>query len=207
MNNLTTVLLVVLIVAVGGLYYIQFAGSSDESDSEQTEIVSTFDDIAIAYVNSDTLLNNYHFFEELSAQLDAKRESLEKELANRASGLQKQFEDYQRTGQNLTIAQARAVEEDLTQKQQNLQQYQQSLSQEMMREEARITKELYEKVAAYLKVYSEQSDIQLVLTYTRGSGVLFANEGLDITEAVIKGLNDEYDNGPVTSEADSVAAQ
>ena len=207
MKNLTTVLLVVLIVAVGGLYYIQFAGSSDESDSEQTEIVSTFDDIAIAYVNSDTLLNNYHFFEELSAQLDAKRESLEKELANRASGLQKQFEDYQRTGQNLTIAQARAVEEDLTQKQQNLQQYQQSLSQEMMREEARITKELYEKVAAYLKVYSEQSDIQLVLTYTRGSGVLFANEGLDITEAVIKGLNDEYDNGPVTSEADSVAAQ
>lgn len=207
MKNLTTVLLVVLIVAVGGLYYIQFAGSSDESDSEQTEIVSTFDDIAIAYVNSDTLLNNYHFFEELSAQLDAKRESLEKELANRASGLQKQFEDYQRTGQNLTIAQARAVEEDLTQKQQNLQQYQQSLSQEMMREEARITKELYEKVAAYLKVYSEQSDIQLVLTYTRGSGVLFANEGLDITDAVIKGLNDEYDNGPVTSEADSVAAQ
>jgi len=206
-KNLTTVLLVVLIVAVGGLYFIQFAGSSDESDTEQTEMVSAFEDIAIAYVNSDTLLNHYHFFEELSAQLETKKESLEKEFANRASGLQKQFEDYQRTAQNLTIAQARAVEEDLTQKQQNLQQYQQSLSQELMREEARITQELYEKVAAFLKVYSEKNDVQLVLTYTRGSGVLFANEQLDITQEIIEGLNNEYDNGPMTSEADSVSAQ
>ena len=207
MKNLTTVLLVVLLVAVGGLYYLQFSGGSEEPEMETAGTSTAFDDIAIAYVNSDTLLNHYHFFEELSAQLDTKRESLEKELANRASGLQKQFEDYQRTGQNLTIAQARAVEEDLTQKQQNLQQYQQSLSQELMREEARITKELYEKVSDYLKVYSADNDIKLVLTYTRGSGVLFANEGLDITTAVVNGLNDEYDNGPATTEADSVAAQ
>ena len=207
MKNLTTVLLVVLILAVGGLYYMEFAGGSDENHSGEEGATTDQVDLSVAYVNSDTLLNHYHFFEELTKQLDEKRAGLENELANRAQGLQRQFEDYQKTGQNLTIAQARAVEEDLTKKQQNLQQYQQGLSQELMREEARITQELYDKVADYLDGYSKEKNIQIVLTYTRGSGVLFANEALDITEDVIKGLNDEYDNGVMTSPADSVATE
>ena len=186
---------------------MEFAGGSDENHSGEEGATTDQVDLSVAYVNSDTLLNHYHFFEELTKQLDEKRAGLENELANRAQGLQRQFEDYQKTGQNLTIAQARAVEEDLTKKQQNLQQYQQGLSQELMREEARITQELYDKVADYLDGYSKEKNIQIVLTYTRGSGVLFANEALDITEDVIKGLNDEYDNGVMTSPADSVATE
>jgi outer membrane protein len=203
-KNLTTVLLVVLIVAVGGLYYMEFSGDKDDNQAELADSSRAPVDLSVAYVNSDTLLNHYHFFEELTNQLDSKREALEKELANRAQGLQKQFEDYKRTGQNLTIAQARAVEEDLTKKQQNLQQYQQGLTQQMMREEARITQELYDKVAAFLEVYSKQRNIQVVLTYTQGSGVLYANQALDITQDVIKGLNEEYDNGVMAVKADSV---
>ena len=205
MKNLTTVLLVVLIVAVGGLYFMEFTGGTGAEQAENTDVNTEPLDLSVAYVNSDTLLNHYHFFEELTEQLDTKRAALEKELANRAQGLQKQFEDYQKTGQNLTIAQARAVEEDLTKKQQNLQQYQQSLTQQLMREEARITQELYDRVAAFLKIYSKQKNIQIILTYTQGSGVLYANEGLDITDDVIAGLNEEFDNGGMTASTDSLA--
>lgn len=206
MKNLTTVLLVVLIVAVGGLYFIQFSGNDEQPETETSENAFS-GDLMVAYVNSDTLLNHYSFFEELTAQLEVKRAGLEKELAARADGLQKQFEDYQRTAQNMTMAQVRAVEEDLTTKRNNLQQYQQTLSQEMMREEARITQELYEKVADYLDGYSKEHNIHVVLTYTPGSGVLYADEALDITQDVIDGLNDEYKNGVMTNDADSVAVQ
>lgn len=204
MKNLTTVLIAVLIVAVGGLYYIQFS-STEDVQNQETESTGIQGELTIAYVNSDTLLNNYNFFAELTSQLDGKRVSFEKELENRATGLQKQFEDYQRTAQNMTMAQARAVEEDLTTKRNNLQQYQQSLTQELMGEEARITRELYDKVAEYLKRYSEKHNIHVVLTYTPGSGVLYADKALDITQDVIDGLNDEYENGPMGSAADSTS--
>lgn len=204
MKNLTTVLIAVLIVAVGGLYYIQFS-STEDVQNQETESTGIQGELTIAYVNSDTLLNNYNFFAELTSQLDGKRASFEKELENRATGLQKQFEDYQRTAQNMTMAQARAVEEDLTTKRNNLQQYQQSLTQELMGEEARITRELYDKVAEYLKRYSEKHNIHVVLTYTPGSGVLYADKALDITQDVIDGLNDEYENGPMGSAADSTS--
>ena len=206
MKNLTTVLIAVLIVAVGGLYYIQFS-STEDVQNQETESTGIQGELTIAYVNSDTLLNNYNFFAELTSQLDGKRVSFEKELENRATGLQKQFEDYQRTAQNMTMAQARAVEEDLTTKRNNLQQYQQSLTQELMGEEARITRELYDKVAEYLKRYSEKHNIHVVLTYTPGSGVLYADKALDITQDVIDGLNDEYENGPMGSAADSTSVK
>lgn len=195
-----------LIVAVGGLYYIQFS-STEDVQNQETESTGIQGELTIAYVNSDTLLNNYNFFAELTSQLDGKRVSFEKELENRATGLQKQFEDYQRTAQNMTMAQARAVEEDLTTKRNNLQQYQQSLTQELMGEEARITRELYDKVAEYLKRYSEKHNIHVVLTYTPGSGVLYADKALDITQDVIDGLNDEYENGPMGSAADSTSVK
>jgi len=194
MKNISLILNIVLALAVAGLYYMEFT-DNDENKSETSDSADqmSFDHVSIAYVNSDTLLNQYHFYDELEEKLTNKRTKLEKEFQNRASGLQRQFEDYQKTVNNMTIAQAKAVEEDLGKKQQNLRQYQETLTQELMKEEAKITQDLYNKVAAYLKIYGKEHNLQVVLTYTQGSGVLYANEGLDITADVISGLNQEYD--------------
>jgi len=43
-----------------------------------------------------------------------------------------------------------------------------------------------------LKEYGDKNNLQLVLTYSRGSDVLYANEGLEITDEVIEGLNAAY---------------
>jgi outer membrane protein len=107
---------------------------------------------------------------------------------------------------NLTIAQARAVEEDLGRKRQNLLQYQETISQDLMREEAAITQELYEKVSSYLKTYGDENNLQVVLTYSAGSGLLYANDALNITDQVLSGLNSIY-NGDNESSADSTVVQ
>ena len=192
MKNLSLILNGILIIAVAFLYYDEFAGSDETAETgDKTEL--SLENLTIAYVNSDTLLTNYNYYEEVSKRLDEKRLQLQQEYTRRAEGLQKQIEDYQRTMNNLTIAQARAVEEDLGRKRQNLLQYQETISQDLMREEAAITQELYEKVSSYLKTYGDNNNLQVVLTYSAGSGLLYANEGLNITDQVISGLNSLYE--------------
>lgn len=192
MKNLSLILNGILIIAVAFLYYDEFADSDEtEEAGDKTEL--SIENLTIAYVNSDTLLTNYNYYEEVSIRLDEKRLQLQQEYTRRAEGLQKQIEDYQRTMNNLTIAQARAVEEDLGRKRQNLLQYQETISQDLMREEAAITQELYEKVSSYLKTYGDNNNLQVVLTYSAGSGLLYANEGLNITDQVISGLNSLYE--------------
>jgi outer membrane protein len=124
--------------------------------------------------------------------------------------LQNEITAYQRNVSNLTIGQARALEEDLTKKQQNLQMYQQSLSQELMNEESKLNKELYDRITTYLKKYGQENGLQVVLKFDPTSDVLYGVEALDITNIVVKGLNDEYKTekeGGKNPKADSTATK
>jgi len=191
-------------VAVGILYYMQFSGNS-ESNAQEVESTVAIGDLQMAYVNSDSLLQNYKLYKELVKQLEDKRDRLEAEFTNRQQGLQNEVASYQRNQGNLTIGQARAIEEDLLQKQQNLQQYQQTLSQELGTEQNKINIQLYDKVSEFLKSYGAENNVQLVLTYTRGNpNLLYANPELDITKLVVNGLNQAYDNsGTVKTDSTS----
>ena len=202
MKNLSLVLNVVLLIAVAVLYFLHFSGSDASSDVKAQQ-EGTPMDVNIAYINSDTLLKNYDYFKELEQQFEEKRANLEAEYETRARGLQSELASFQQNAPNMTIAQARAVEENLVKKQQNLMQYQQTLSQNLAGEEAKMNEELYNRVSEYLQEYGNTHNYQLVLTYQRGSGVLFANDSLNITQNIISGLNDAY----AQQQADSTAAQ
>jgi len=203
-KNLSLILNGVLIVAVGILYFMQFSENS-ESNGQKAESTVALGDLQMAYVNSDSLLQNYKLYKELVKQLEGKRDRLEAEFTNRQQGLQNEVASYQRNQGNLTIGQARAIEEDLLQKQQNLQQYQQTLSQELVSEQNKINVQLYDKVSEFLESYGAENNVQLVLTYTRGNpNLLYANPGLDITKLVVNGLNQAYDNsGAVKADSTS----
>lgn len=207
-NNISIGLNVVLLIAVVVLYVLHFSG--DSGASEHADAVDAAPvDLSIAYVNSDSLLKNYDFFKELEKQLIEKRDKLNAEYQNRAEGLQKEIQNFQTTAPNMTMAQGRAVEEDLRKKQQNLMMYQEQLGQQLMQEEAKMNTELYDKVSDYLHEYGLTKDLQIVLTYTKGSGVLYANEGLDITDQVLTGLNEAYgveqNGGKVETKADTTS--
>lgn len=192
MKNLSIVLNVVLAIAVAVLYVLHFTGTSDSAEvAEATESQSP-SDLSIAYVNSDSLLSNYDYFKELEKKFMDKTEKLNVEYQNRAEGLQREISNFQSTAGNMTISQARAVEEDLRKKQQNLMMYQEQLGQQLRQEEAVMNTDLYDKVSDYLQDYGKNKNLQIVLTYTKGSGVLYANEGLDITQEVMTGLNEAY---------------
>lgn len=190
-NNISIGLNVVLLIAVVVLYVLHFSGDSDTGEHEEVTVAAPAN-LSIAYVNSDSLLKNYGFFQELEKQLIDKRDKLNIEYQNRAEGLQKEITNFQSTAGNMTISQARAVEEDLRTKQQNLMMYQEQLGQQLRQQESQMNTELYDKVSNYLDNYGKDKDLQIVLTYTKGSGVLYANEGLDITDQILEGLNDAY---------------
>lgn len=209
MKNLSLVLNVVLIIAVGVLYVLQFSDNTQDIEGSK-ESSSASMDYKVAYINSDSVLVNYDYFNEIQKQLQDKGAQLEKEYQSRAQGLQREVNDFQRTVNSLTIGQAKALEENLVKKQQNLQLYQQNLSQQLMKEESKLNQELYNKITSFLKDYSAANSIDLVVKYNQGSDVLYANQGMDITQDVITGLNEVYkadSQEPKTSNADSTSAE
>jgi outer membrane protein len=188
MKNISLVLNGILIVAVGVLYFLHF--SSKKSGSVST--VSAPADLKIAYIKSDSVLKHYEYFKEMRTVLEAKGKKLDQDLQTRGQSLQNEIASYQRNVSNLTIGQAKAVEEDLGKKQQNFRLYQQSLEQEIANDQSKLMETLYGRITAFLKKYSEGSGLQVVLKFDQSSDVLFGGPGIDISEDVIKGLNEEY---------------
>lgn len=207
MKNLSLILNGILAVAVIYLYVLHFSNGSPTETEETTAVSTNANMPKIAYVNSDTLLEYYDFFQDKRVELEAKAQKLQANYESRAKGLQSEIATFQRNAGSMTMNQARAVEEDLVKKQQNLAQYQQNLSSELMQEEAKVNEELYEKVAEYLEEYGEEQNFKVVLTYTKNSGVLYADDSLDITRIVIDKLNERYKGGnTVRTNAQSTAA-
>lgn len=189
MKNLSLILNAVLLVAVGVLFYLHF--SSGKPSTASAAGVNP-GDLQIAYINSDSVLKNYDYLKVNRVQLEEKTKKMDQDYRNRAMGLQNEIAAYQRNVSSMTLGQVRATEEDLGKKQQNLQLFQQSLSQQLMDEEAKLNKELYDRITAFLKKYGSEKGLQIVLKFDPTSDVLFAGEALDISKDVIAGLNAAY---------------
>jgi outer membrane protein len=205
MKNLSLILNAILLVAVGVLYYLHFSTGKSSGTSESAVTPS---DLKIAYINADTVLKYYEYLKTTKVTLEEKTKKMDQDYRNRAMGLQNEIAAYQRNVSNMTLGQVKAVEEDLGKKQQNLQMYQQSLGQQLMEEESKIQKELYDRITVFLKKYGSEKGLQIVLKFDPTSDLLFAGQPLDISQDVITGLNAAYKLESTTkTKADSTATK
>ena len=206
MKNLSIILNAILLVAVGILFYLHFSGGKTSALSPSSADVG---DMKIAYIKSDSVLKHYEYLKINKVHLEEKTKKMDQDYRNRAMGLQNEIAAYQRNVSSMTLGQVRATEEDLGKKQQNLQMFQQSLSQQLMEEEGKLNKELYDRITVFLKKYGADKGLQIVLKFDPTSDVLFAGDALDISQDVIAGLNAEYkiEKSGAGAKADSTATK
>lgn len=205
MKNLSLILNAVLLVAVAVLFYLQFARPGTSGTDASTAAPG---EVKLAFINSDSVLKYYDYFKVNRDRLEDKAKKMDNEFRNRAQSLQNEFNNYQRNLSNLTIGQAKAIEQDLANKEQNLQVYRQSLAQDLSNEQTKMNDELYTKVTGFLKSYGQEKGLSVVLKFDQASDVLYAGESIDITKDVIAGLNSAYQAEKQSpAKADSTAAK
>jgi outer membrane protein len=180
-------------------------GTSVASTSEERAAAG---DIKIAFVYTDSVINNYDYFKKKSEELTEKGKRFDTDLQSRARGLEQEVATFQQTGGNMTLNQQRAKQEELMQKEQNLYTYRNNLMQELSAEEAKLMNEVYEQVQTYLSEYAKENGIDVILSNTRGGAVWYATESIDVTKGVTEGLNKKFNANPsavAPSAADTTA--
>lgn len=147
----------------------------------------------IVYVNSDSLLNNYEYFKEIRTQFEDKAKKAQADLQSKGNSFQKEVADYQKNAGTMSAEQRANTEERLARKQDELGRLNQNASASLAQQEAEENEKLYNKVSAFLKKHAEENGYKLVLTYSKSNPtVLYADESLEVTNEVVKGLNAEY---------------
>lgn len=162
--------------------------ASSTSAKENKKVTHEF-----VYVNSDSLLSKYDYFKEMNGRLESKSKKAEADLKDKGTAFQREVAAYQQGASTMSADQRQKTEERLARKQQELQGFQQNAGAALQNEQATESEKLYDKVADYLKGYAKQKGYKMVLTYSKANPtILFADESLDVTTEVIKGLNEAY---------------
>jgi len=147
----------------------------------------------IVYVNSDTLLNKYDYFKDMSSRLQEKGKSAQSDLQSKGEAFQREVQEYQKTMNSLSADQRASTEQRLQRKNQELQAYKENASAQLQNEQAGENSKLYDKISDFTKAYAKEKGYKMVLTFSKANPtVLYGDPSLDVTADVVKRLNEAY---------------
>ncbi len=193
MNKLQLVINVVLVAAVAALFVIVFAGKKPVAS--ESVVISPSEVMPVAYLNVDSLLENYTFAQEASDQLMTKQEDARLKMNTKLRTFQNEVAEFQRKLENNAYLSRERAEKDqqkLAQKEQELQELEAKLTQDIMLENQKLNAQLADSLTNFLKVFNADGRYHVILSNTAKDNVLMANEHYDITDEVITGLNARY---------------
>ncbi|TWW01190.1 OmpH family outer membrane protein [Chitinophaga pinensis] len=147
----------------------------------------------IAYVDIDTVEAHYDYFKVKKAELEKKQQAIDNELNANARALQNEAADFQRrvNANSVTQAEGEATQRALYSKQQQLEGKAQNMRSEYAEQENKFNEELQKRLNDFLAKYNADKRYAYILSYRTGaSNVLYKDEKYDITNEVIKGLNE-----------------
>jgi outer membrane protein len=184
LKNLLLILNGILIVAVGFLYFKVYS-----NQDSPVKISGPAAESKIVFLNSDSLMDNYTLFNNIQKQLEKKKDSLDQIFTARGKALEAEIQNYQETGASLSEQQRQVKEESLTRKQQVYVSERDAVLEKLKDEEALMTDSLHNDLMRFLKDFNKKNNYDFILGYSRGGGIFLASDSLDITKAVLSGLN------------------
>ena len=179
------------------LFFASCANDNNTTSSKEPDtpvVTGEVQGIKIAYVDIDSLLNNYNFSVTLRNEMLRKGENMRMTLSEKAKVIQADMEDFQRKMENNVYATRQRAEEEqarIIKSQEDYARMEQRLVNELSAEEQKNNIILRDSINNFLKDYNATHRYDLILS-RMADNILFANEALDITREVIDGLNDRY---------------
>ena len=206
MKNISLAFNIVLLLAVGFLYYKDFSGGKNEAatvtvntdsiPAKATPVVLSElpKNIPVVFINADSIFTHYEYAKKTKAIAEEKAAAYQRSYQAKTEAFQKEYQDYmQKAGAGAyTKEQGLAIEAGLQKKRDDIlmmEQNQDKIAGEMDNSNVEVQKTVYD----FLARFNKEHGYYCVMAYTKtGGGVLGVDESLDVTQQVLVGLNAEY---------------
>ena len=196
MKRISLIVNIVLIVAVVALYVLYFTDSGKKTiPLVDPETMVNLPAGSIVYVQIDSLINELDLFHELRSDLEVKAKAVDDDLSKKERAFERDaidFNEKYQTGR-LTSSQAQTQSAQLDNRQRELQQYSQQKQMELAEEQQVMLNNILYEIQTYLTAYNLEHNFSLIFSTSGNPGsIIIGNAALDITKAVITGLNAQY---------------
>jgi len=197
MKSLNTILIIALTLAIGVLYFLHFTKDSKSPVKTETEggtTIPTVVDATIAYINIDSMLVQMEMFKDLQAELSKKQKDLEGTFGAKYKAFEKNVTDLQSKVNKglLTRAEAEQMNQQLANDQMQLENLNSTYTQQIQEESIIANRKVVDYIMEYLKEYTADKNIKFIFSYAFGGNLLYMDGNYDITNDILKGVNQKY---------------
>ncbi len=200
MKHFSTILSVVLLLAVAFLYYHVFANKTTSAaaikTTSSTASIKEAVHAPIAYVELDSLNEKIVYIKEKRKVLEAEQRAIETEWQNGYRGLENQKNNFIKKGDAITQQMAEQFQGELIQQQQKIDEKKQVLTQKLSEKSYKFMDDIQKKLKEFLAEYNKEKNYMYILTTGTGLDyMVYKDSTLNITEDVVNGMNEKLKKG------------
>lgn len=198
MKKFTLIFNIVLALAVIALFVLHFTGKSGKGSAKGSVSAETSAELSAqftaAWVNVDSVLNHYDMYFDMRKELEENSRKLEAELNSKSKTFEREAMDFQDKVQKglVTRSEAQQLQTNLANKEQELYRLRDEMRMQIAEEEQVKLRKIQNSITEYLKEYNKNKGFHIILSSTFGGPMLYGHPALDITNEVLKGLNENY---------------
>lgn len=193
MKGTSLIVSVVLFVLVAVLYILHFTGTGIKTnDSQQTANPDSAGGPKIAYVKADSIILNYKLAEDLHDVFTKQQENYTAEYANKRRTFEKDavaFQEKLQRGGFLTEDRAVQERNRLAGVEQEILRMDQELTGKLNEMQTANGNQVLDSLMNTIKRFNADKKYDYILN---SSGVLYGNEGHNVTAEILKLMNDKY---------------
>lgn len=196
MNKIQITIDAILAAAVVALFVIFFTVKPSCGQQTNAETATVAEgNMPVAYLNLDSVLTYYTFAIEASDKLMSKQEDARLKLNTKARTLQSEMADFEnklRNGAFMSRERAEQKQQQLLQKQQDLQDLEAKLTNDIILENQQLNMQLADTLNSFLREFNADGRYHMIFANTGKDNILQAADSYDITAEVIEALNARY---------------
>ena len=163
------------------------------ASKNETTTTPASDNQKVAYVEIASIMSPYTYWKDVTKIIKAKEANIQRTLAGKQKAIQAAAANFQQNVQanKYTQVQAQQIQASIQKQAQDADALQQRLGAEYQNEVAKYNKALSDSVHNYLKEYNKDKKFAIILAKS-GDNILYADPAYNITDDVIKGMNQAY---------------
>ena len=193
MNRTPTILSGIALLGVIILFILHFSSAKKVGTITTTSGAVPAGVTRVAYIDIDTFEARYIAVKSKKDEFAARQNAMEAELQQSQEQMQRDYNSLQQRAQEGKISQSEgeAAARRIKQMDQTLQARSQSLNIQLKKDLDAFNNDLHKRMDDFLESYNKEHHYDYVLTYSRSNPlILYGNKSLDITEDVVKGMNE-----------------
>jgi len=191
------ILNVILLMAVGFLFYVHFDpaknGTKLQNKTEQKDPIDSLSQgsCRIAYFEMDSVAANFEKAKEMQGELEKKEEKMNSEMSRLQNLYQQKYINFQQHGATMTSSQLDAARNELGQLDQTIKDTKASMDQDYKTYYVQTQQEILSMIRKFCSEYNKDKKYAIIISNEPGL-VFYKDSTMDITKDLLYGLNKMY---------------